>query len=152
MQRLLADAYLFAAALGAGADHVALGKDAVLDEVHVLNGAERLLRVLLVVGFDIAHPQQRDAGVGAVALQLAQIGAEDQDLVLGDQGRGGGDAGEVDGGLIAAAQFKGGVPQHHQLKGTGILPCVGRVVVKAPGCGGAGQPLHTADHGVVEFH
>ena len=124
----------------------------VLDEVHVLDGAERLLRVLLIVGLDVAHPQQRDAGVGAVALQFVQIGAVDQDLVLGDQSGGGGDTGEVDGGLVAAAQLEGGITQHHQLKGAGILPCIGRVVVKAPGCGGAGQLLHAADDGVVKLH
>ena len=63
-----------------------------------------------------------------------------------------GDAGEVDGGLAAAAQLEGGVTQHNQLEGAGILPRVGRIVGKAPGRGGAGQPLHAADDGVVKLH
>ena len=152
LEGLAADAYLLTVALGAGADHVALGEDAVLDEVHVLDGPEGLLRVFHVVALDIAHPQQRDAGVGSGGLQLAQVRAVDHDLVLGHQLRRGGHAGEIHGGLVVAAQLVGGVPQHHQLEFAGILPCAPRCVVIAPGRGGADVLLHSPDNGVKQFH
>ena len=49
----------------------------VLHKVHVLDGPEGLLRVVLVIGLDIADPQQSDAGIVAVAVQLVQVRAAD---------------------------------------------------------------------------
>ena len=117
----------------------------VLDEIHVLNGPEGLLCVLHIVAFDVAHPQQRDAGVGGGGFQLIQIGAIDQDLVLGDQPGRSGHAGEIHGGLVVAAQLVSGIPQHHQLEFAGILPCTAGRIVITPGRGGADVLLHSPD-------
>ena len=124
----------------------------VLHKVHVLDSPEGLLRVVLVIGLDIAHPQQSDAGIVAVAVQLVQVRAADHDLVPGYQIGRGGHTGEIHRAFAAAAQLIGGVPQHDQLESAGVLPGVGRVVGVFLGRGGADQLLHTADDGIIEFH
>ena len=124
----------------------------VFHEVHVLDGPEGLLRVVLVVGLDVPHPKQGDAGVGAVTPKLREVGAENQNFVLLHQLGAGGDADEIHGGLAAAAQLIGGVPQHYQLKGAGVLPGPLGVIGAAPGGGGAGQLLHLADDRIIQLH
>ena len=124
----------------------------VLHKVHVLDGPEGLLRVVLVIGLDIAHPQQSDAGIVAVAVQLVQVRAADHDLVPGYQLRRGGHTGEIHRAFAAAAQLIGSVPQHDQLKGPGIFPGLRRVIGVPLGRGGAGKRLHLPYDRIIQLH
>ena len=79
-QRILADTDLLAVALRGHTNHVAFGVHMVLGELNVLKSAVDRLIVLI----QHADAQQDNAGKIAVALQLAEILAAENDLILID--------------------------------------------------------------------
>ena len=143
------DPHLFPVGLGGGAHHVASGENVVLHKVDILNGAEGLFRIVRIVALNVAHLNQRNSGKACVGFQLAQIGTVHQNLVTGHQRRVGGNAGEADAWLAAAAQLICRVPEHDEFKIPGFCPTGVGAAGKAPGNGGAQMIRNGADDGIV---
>ena len=97
----------------------------VLGELNVLKSAVDRLIVLI----QHADAQQDNAGKIAVALQLAEILAAENDLILIDELGIGGEQHIVCRALAGRAQFKGGVLLQDELAHAGILPETVRVII-----------------------
>ena len=122
---LFADAHLLAVGFGRHADHVALEIDVVLGKLDILERAVDLF----VVAVQHAHAQQHDAGEVAVAVDVLQIGAVEQHLILRDQLGAGGVEHIVGRALAGGAELKRRVLLQDELAVVKLLPAVGRLIL-----------------------
>lgn len=149
---LLADANLLSMGFRRGAHHVSSGEHMILHEVDALNGAEGLLGIVLVIALNVGHLNQGNAGVGGVLPQVAQIPSVNQNFIPGNQSGIRGDAGKADGALSAAAQLKGGIPQHYQLEILGFRPDIAGIIGVTAGLGSAQMLRYGTNDCVEQLH
>ena len=148
LERLLADAHLLAPVFGRDAHHVALREHMVLHELHIPYSSEGLL-VVAAYRVDVQQDYARKGRVGAY---LAEVRPDEQNLVLGNKGSVGGDAGAVGGGQVAAAELKRRVAREHELVLAVVGPGAAGFVWPRLGGQGAYALGYLAYRAVVELH